>query len=93
MLNVMADIIWLDDPYKADRFDDETLQDQFIDAIFLQMETIEDERVRNLLTSIDREKFQEWIDDPRYGEAIDYEIDQRKEVKRGITPGSRQGRY
>ena len=66
MINVMADIIGRDDTYANDRLNDPETWDQFMQAVFKRMDTVEDESVRNTLNSIDTDDFQKWIDDPGF---------------------------
>jgi len=91
MINVMADIIGLDDTYKGDRLNDPSVWERFMDELFKRMETIDDEDIRELLNSIDREDFQCWIDDPGFWSAIEQEIARRLNVVQTLLPSRNQG--
>ncbi|MDL2269401.1 hypothetical protein LJC71_00145 [Desulfosarcina sp. OttesenSCG-928-A07] len=92
MINVMADIIGLDDTYKGDRLNDETVWDRFMDEVLNRMDTIEDETLREILGSIDTEDFQAWIDDPAFWMAVNAEIDHRLNRVKALLPSPHEGR-
>ena len=91
MINVMADIIGLDDTYKADRLNDSSVWDRFMGEVFERMDKIEDDTIRDILDGIDTEEFQEWIDDPAFWQAINQEIERRINVMKTVLPSRHQG--
>jgi hypothetical protein len=91
MINVMADIIGLDDTYFGDRLNDGATWQRFMDEVLRWMETIEDERIRELLNRIDTDEFTRWIDDPGLWSAINDEIRRRLNVLKTVVPSKHQG--
>lgn len=91
MLNLMADIIGVDDTYAGDRLNDESVWEQFMQDLFKRMDTIEDKEIRGTLESIDKEDFQEWIDDPVFWRAIEAEITRRVNLFKTILPSENEG--
>lgn len=91
MINVMADIIGVDDTYKGDRLNDAGTWTRFMDDVLKRMDTIEDEAVRDILSGIDTEDFQEWIDEPAFWIAVNAEIDRRINVVKTLLPSQNQG--
>ena len=91
MINVFADIIGLDDTYRADRLNDAAVWDRFMDEVFKRTETIADETIRNALNSIDTDEFQCWIDDPGFWSLVNTEIHRRLNVVKTLLPSQHQG--
>lgn len=91
MINVMADIIGLDDTYKADRLNEAAVWSRFMDEVFKRMDTVEDQTIRDILNTIDTEEFHEWIDDPGFWTAVNAEIDRRLNVIKTLLPSAHEG--
>jgi hypothetical protein len=91
MLNLIADIVGLDDTYSGDKLNNATVWEQFMNDLFKRMETIEDDNIRQILNSITKEEFQEWIDDPTFWFAIDVEITRRGHLFKTMLPSGFEG--
>ena len=91
MINVIADIVGLDDTYTNDRLNDPKVWDQFMQAVFKRMETVEDGSARKALNSIDTEDFQQWIDDPCFWAEINDEIKRRLTIFKTLLPSENEG--
>ncbi len=91
MLNLMADIVGVDDTFVGNKLNDEAVWQKFMEEVFKRMDSIEDDEVRSLLHSIDKEEFQEWIDDPAFWQAIDEEIVRRGNLFKTVLPSNHQG--
>jgi len=91
MINVMADVIGANEDYGHDRLNDDRVWQRFMDDVFRRMETVEDQAVREILAGIDREQFQQWIDDPAYWQEVDAEIQRRIQVLQTVLPSDACG--
>jgi hypothetical protein len=91
MINVIADIVGLDDTYTNDRLNLPDVWNQFTQAVFKRMDTVEDESIRDILYSIDTEDFQQWIDDPLFWAEINDEINRRLTVFKTLLPSKNEG--
>ncbi len=91
MLNLMADIIGVNDTFAGDKLNDETVWQNFMQEVFKRMDSIEDDEIRHILSGVDKEEFQAWIDDPAYWQAIDEEIVRRGNLIKTILPSNHQG--
>ena len=91
MLNLMADIIGLNDTFTGNKLNEEDVWQKFMQKVFKRMDSVEDDDIRCLLNGIDKEEFQEWIDDPAYWQAIDEEIVRRGNLVKTLLPSNHQG--
>jgi len=91
MLSVMADIIGTCDDFDGDRLNDPLVWQQFMQTILDRMETYPDEKVRLVLDTIDREQFQAWIDERRFWDELNHELDRRAQVLMTVLPSEIQG--
>lgn len=91
MLAVMADIIGASEDFDGDRLNDPEVWQRFIRIVLDHMETYPDEEIRRVLETVDREKFQEWIDDPGFWRDLNLELDRRAQVLMTLLPTEIQG--
>ena len=91
MIRVMADIIGTSDDFDDDRLNDATVWRRFMQTVLDHMETYPDEEVRMVLDMIDREQFQEWIDEPHFWDELNHELDRRAQLLLTLLPSQNQG--
>ena len=91
MLAVMADIIGASEDFDGDRLNDPEVWQRFIRLVLDHMEAYPDEETRRVLDTVDREKFQEWIDDPGFWQDLNLELDRRAQVLMTLLPTEVQG--
>ena len=91
MLNLMADVIGVDEKFGGDKLNDDDVWLQFMQEVFKRMDNIEDENIQDMLNSIDKEEFQEWIDDPTFWQEIDAEIVRRGNMVKTVLPSKCEG--
>ena len=91
MINVMADVIGANENYGHDRLNDDQVWQRFMADVFRRMDTVEDESAREILAGIDREEFQQWIDDPAFWQEVDEEIQRRIQVLQTVLPSGNCG--
>ena len=87
----MADIIGLDDTYTGEKLNDASIWQKFMDELFKRMDTIEDQNIRQILSGITKEEFQEWIDDPTFWLGVDAEIMRRGQMLKTMLPSEFEG--
>ncbi len=87
----MADIIGLDEQYQDDRLNDPAVWKSFMAQVFKRMDTIEDADIKAVLSSIDTDDFQQWIDDKGFWLEIENEIIRRGQYLKTILPSDHEG--
>jgi hypothetical protein len=92
MLSVMADIIGASDDFDGARLNDPAVWHLFMQTVLDRMDVCPDEEMRLILDNIDREQFQLWIDDPRFWEDLNFELDRRSQVLMTLLPSGIEGR-
>ncbi len=91
MVNLMADVIGSDDRYTGDGLNNGDTWNNFIQDVFNRIDTIEDDDIRNVLNSTNKETFQNWIDDPEFWIDIDNEVVRRNQLIKTIMPVDQGG--
>lgn len=91
MISVMADIIGASDDFDGDRLNDSLVWRQFMQTVLDRMETYPDEDIRLVLDTIDREQFQEWIDERGFWDELNHELDRRAQLLMTVLPWENQG--
>ncbi len=91
MITVMADIISTCDDFDGDRLNDPLIWQQFMQTVLDRMETYPVEEIRRVLDTIDREQFQEWIDERRFWDELNQELDRRAQLLMTLLPSENQG--
>ena len=91
MMLLMVDIIAGNDGYGADSLNDAAVWDRFMGDVFERMDNYPDEDVKTMLNSINRDAFQQWIDDPSFWDDISREIERRAQIAMTILPSERHG--
>lgn len=91
MINLMANVICVSNDYDGDRLNDSVVWDQFMHEVLANMETCPDLEMRQILETVDREDFQQWIDDPHFWEELNQEVERRGQVLMTVLPSEHQG--
>jgi hypothetical protein len=91
MIGVMADIIGASDDFDGDRLNDPTVWGRFMQIVLDCMETYPDKDTRLILDTINREQFQEWIDEPGFWDELNQELDRRGQVLMTLLPTENHG--
>ena len=91
MNHVMADIIGSSNDFDGGLLNDAAVWRQFMKTVLDCMETYPDEEMRLTLDMIDREQFQEWIDQPHFWDELNDELDRRAQVLMTLLPSEIQG--
>ncbi|MGD9364486.1 MAG: hypothetical protein PVH87_02235 [Desulfobacteraceae bacterium] len=91
MIAIMADIICSSNDYDDDRLNEKPVWEQFMREVLEHMELCPDEEMRKTLDGIDREQFQQWIDEPLFWEELNQELERRAQVLMTLLPSEHQG--
>jgi hypothetical protein len=91
MIGVMADIIGASDDFDGGRLNDPAVWRQFMQTVLDRMETYPDKQVRLILDTINREQFQDWIDEPGFWDELNQELDRRAQVLMTLLPTENLG--
>ncbi len=91
MIYIMANVIGASDAYDGEKLNDPAVWEQFLQTVLEQMETCPDQEMQPLLESIDRERFQQWIDAPGFWEDLNQELERRAQVLMTLLPSENQG--
>lgn len=91
MIHIMANVIGASNDYDGDRLNDPAVWERFMQEVLEQMEVCPDEEMQPVLDDIDREQFQQWIDEPLYWEDLNLELERRGQVMMTLLPSEHQG--
>lgn len=91
MINLMANVISVSTEYDGGRLNEPQVWERFMHEILAQMEICPDQEMRQTLETIDREDFQQWIDEPGFWEELNQELERRGQVLMTVLPSEQQG--